>query len=269
MNNFRKATLALLLVTGAALANENFGGIGISFQKEGDAAKIVDIIPGTPAAESKLQVNDKIIAVDGISLKEKSVNEITDMLRGMQNKPVEVKFVSAGDTSSIVMQRVQITVKTLEEEQLQQWYNKKELDSHEIETYASSTENDKKLLAVLKKGSVLHSGDKASTSNLDGIYVENEKISNSKSSSKKVASSNNFNFKSMTRQTVAFETKMAGNVTVSIATAEGEQIATLSMKNAKAGFNKISWNGEKAPSGNYIVTLGINSSNSGFAVTLK
>ena len=69
-------SLSSLICLGAvsfAMASETFGGIGVSLNSVQEGARVSAIIPGTPAAETKLQEGDIIIAVNGESLKEKSI----------------------------------------------------------------------------------------------------------------------------------------------------------------------------------------------------
>ncbi|WP_295858589.1 S41 family peptidase [uncultured Fibrobacter sp.] len=131
-----------LLVLGSALAaspllaSESFGGIGVSIYQVRDGVKVAEVIPGTPAAETKLQANDVIIAVDGESLKGKSIEESKAKLRGQKNKPLEITFVSGVDTLSVTLRRTQITVKDLESEHVESWYgDKSEFNAQELETY--------------------------------------------------------------------------------------------------------------------------------------
>ena len=270
MNKLNKVVFTTIISACAAMANESFGGIGISFQQENDGIKILDIIPNTPAAESKLQVSDKIIAVDGISLKGKSVEDTKQMLRGPKNKPIEVTYVSNGETYSTILSRVQITVKSLDQKDIENWYgDKKELNSSEIETYASATEGDKKLLAVLQKGAVLQDKEATSAKNLDGVYAEKAKAAPVKTTAAKPISNNVSVLKSFDRKNIAFDLKEAGKTTVTITNVDGKQIAQFSLKDAKAGYNTISWNGEKVPNGSYTVSIDHNSSTSGTVVTLK
>ena len=270
MNKINKVVFSTLISTCAVFANESFGGIGISFQNENDGAKILEIIPNTPAAESKLQINDKIIAVDGISLKGKSTEETKQLLRGPKNKPLEVTFISNGDTLSTILSRVQITVKALDQKDIENWYgDKKKLNSSEIETYATETENDKKLLAVLKKGAVLQNKEATSATNLDGIYAEKPKAASSKGAVTKPITNNIATLRNFDRKSIAFDLKEAGKATVTITNVDGKQIAQFNLKDAKAGYNSIPWNGEKVPNGNYTVSIDYNSSTSGTVVTLK
>jgi len=75
--------------------------------------------------------------------------------------------------------------------------------------------------------------------------------------------------KSFNRKTIAFILKETGKVTITITNVDGKQIAQFSMNDAKVGYNTVSWNGEKIPSGNYTVSIDCNSSTSGTIVTLN
>ena len=144
--------MATLLVT-PLMASDSFGGIGVAFYQVPNGVKVTEVIPGTPASESKLKAGDVIIAVDGESLNGKSIEESKMKLRGLENKPLEITFLSNKDTLSTVLRRTQITVTDLKNEQIESWYgNKSELSAQELETLASSNENDKQLVAVLQNG---------------------------------------------------------------------------------------------------------------------
>lgn len=165
--------IAITLFTAPLLASESFGGIGVSIYQVHDGVKVAEVIPDTPAAETKLQANDVIIAVDGESLKGKSIEESKAKFRGQKNKPLEITFVSGVDTLSATLRRTQITVKDLESERVESWYgDKSEFNAQELETYASATESSKQLVAVLQNGTLVKSESPVSAKSLNGIYVE-------------------------------------------------------------------------------------------------
>ena len=147
--NLKRISFLAVLSAAQLFANESFGGIGVSIYQTRNGVKVAEIIPGTPAAEGKLQVGDEIIAVDGESLKGKTIEESKASLRGQKNKPLELTFVSGGDTLQTVLRRTQITLRDLESDGIEAWYGGKlEFDAQEVETYASATENEKQLVAV-------------------------------------------------------------------------------------------------------------------------
>lgn len=51
----------------SAIADETFNGVGIAILPAEKGAEVVNVIPGTPAADSKLQKGDLIISVNGNS----------------------------------------------------------------------------------------------------------------------------------------------------------------------------------------------------------
>lgn len=251
-------------------ASESFGGIGVSIYQVRDGVKVVEVIPGTPAAETKLQPNDVIIAVDGESLKGISIEESKAKLRGQKNKPLEITFVSSGDTLSAILRRTQITVKDLESERVESWYgDKSEFNAQELETYASATESNKQLLAVLQNGTLVKSESKVSAKSLNGIYVEKADEFAPKIKQPKLNKNVSATLKGFSRASVGFELKSAGKAVITIMDADGAVVATLVSENARPGYNSLKWNSENVPSGRYMVTIEHNGFVSGRNALLK
>ena len=262
--------LGLALSASPLLASESFGGIGVSIYQVREGVKVAEVIPGTPAAESKLQASDVIIAVDGESLNGKSIDDSKAKLRGQKNKPLEITFVSNGDTLSATLRRTQITVRDLESERVESWYgDKSEFNAQELETYASATECNKQLVAVLQNGTLVKSESLVSAKSLNGIYVEKvdefaPKVKPSNANKSSSATLNGLN-----RTSVSFELKSAGKAVISIMNADGALIAKLVSENAQPGYNSLKWNSENVPSGRYMVTIEHNGSVSGKNAVLK
>src|SRR3954462_3996586 len=64
------ASLGMLLPTTSALANEPRGAVGITLSLDDtNGAWIIGVTPGTPAARSRLQAGDQILAIDGTPVK--------------------------------------------------------------------------------------------------------------------------------------------------------------------------------------------------------
>ena len=269
MNKFIKASLLVAFVAAPLMADEEFGGIGVTIYQTNDGVKVAEVIPGTPAAETKLQAGDVITAVDGVSLKGNDIEQSKSMLRGQVNKPLEITYTSEGESYTTVIRRAQITVKDLESEKVESWYKKSEFNAHELETYASATEGDsKQLVAVLQQGSLVATDKNVNSANLNGIYVEraNEfgpKIN--KSVGKQASSS----LKGLSRKAVSFKLSSAGTAVVTILNSDGAEVASLRADNAQPGFNTLQWNGENVPSGRYLVRIEHNGSVSGKNAVLK
>lgn len=252
------------------LASESFGGIGVSIYQVRDGVKVAEVIPGTPAAETKLQANDVIIAVDGESLKGKSIEESKAKLRGQKNKPLEITFVSGIDTLSVTLRRTQITVKDLESARVESWYgDKSEFNAQELETYASATESSKQLVAVLQNGTLVKSESQVSAKSLNGIYVEKADEFTPKIKQPNLNKNASATLKGLSRTSVGFELKSAGRAVITIMDADGAVVATLVSENVRPGYNSLKWNSENVPSGRYMVTIEHNGSISGKNVVLK
>lgn len=266
----KKIILLMALSVTSLMASESFGGIGVSIYQSRDGVKVAEIIPGTPAAESNMRAGDVIVAVDGIVLKGNSFDESKAMLRGQKNKPLEITYVSKGDTLSTILRRTQITVKDLESERVEAWYgDKSEFNAQELETYAGATENSKQLVAVMQNGSVVKSDASVSAKSLNGIYVDRVDEFAPKEKSQNVSKLSSARLKMLTRSTVAFELKSAGRAVVSIMDADGTLVARLVNENAPAGYNILNWDSGNVPSGRYMVTVEHNGSVNGKYVLLK
>jgi carboxyl-terminal processing protease len=77
-----------------------FFGIGIvidgSKEPEHDALKIIDIVPSGPSDKADIRAGDKIVSVDGKTLKGLSVEEVIGKLKGKRNSKVHVKIQRNG-----------------------------------------------------------------------------------------------------------------------------------------------------------------------------
>lgn len=269
MKRFVKASLMAAMLAAPVMADEQFGGIGVTIYQLRDGVKVAEVIPGTPAADTKLQAGDVIIAVDGQSLKGLDIDASKEKLRGQVNKPLELTFVSGVDTLTATLRRAQLTVKDLEGDKVEAWYgDKTEFNAQELETYASATAGGKQLVAVLKHGSLVPSDESVNATNLNGVYVErvDEFAPKASKSTGRLASAKLAGF---SRKVVAFNLKSAGTAIVTIMDNDGAVVATLRADNAQPGFNKVSWNGDGLPSGHYMVTIEHNGSVSGKNAMLK
>lgn len=251
-------------------ASESFGGIGVSIYQSRDGVKIAEVIPGTPAAESRMCSGDVILAVDGESIKGLTIEESKAKLRGQKNKPLEITFVSHGDTISTTLRRTQITVKNLESERVESWFNNQsDFNAQELETFASATESDKQLVAVLKNGTLVKSDTSIAAKSLEGVYVERTDEFAPKAPKQDVNKPSSAKIVGLNRSAVMFELKTAGKAVVTIADADGTVFDKLVCENAKPGYNSLYWKSENVPSGRYVVTIEHNGSVNGKNVVLK
>ena len=122
MNSFVKASLIAAMMTAPLMADESFGGVGITIYQVGEGVHVAEVIPGTPAAETNLRAGDIITSVDGVSLKGQDIEFSKSKLRGQVNKPLEITYTSNGETYSAVIRRAQITVKDLDNKAVKNWH---------------------------------------------------------------------------------------------------------------------------------------------------
>jgi len=269
MNRFVKASLIAAMMTAPLMADESFGGVGITIYQVKDGVHVAEVIPGTPAAETNLRAGDVITAVDGVSLKGQDIEFSKAQLRGQVNKPLEITYVSNGETYSTVVRRAQITVKDLDNKAVKNWYGDKERVSvQELETFASATENDKQLVAVLSRGNLVKNDVAVASADANGIYVEKAK-SSPKFSKPTPVRTGDASLRIFNRKAIAFTLKSTGRATVTILNADGEQVAKLNLDNVVAGVNTINWNGSQLPSGRYVISIDHNGAVSGANAVLK
>ena len=269
MNRFIKASLIAAMMTAPLMADESFGGVGITIYQVKEGVHVAEVIPGTPAAETNLQAGDVITAVDGVSLKGQDIEFSKAKLRGQVNKPLEITYISNGETYSAVVRRAQITVKDLDNKAVKNWYgNKERVNVQELETFASATENEKQLVAVLSHGNLIKKDASVASASVNGIYVEKAKEA-PKFSKPTAVRTGDASLRLFNRKAISFTLKSTGRATVTIMNADGEQVATLNLDNAMAGVNTLAWDGSQLPCGRYVISIDHNGSVSGTNAVLK
>jgi carboxyl-terminal processing protease len=94
-----------------AVTNQ-FSGIGIKFSKQDGLAKVVSVLPDTPAHKSSLQAGDIIIAVDGIETKDISSDCVLKRITGPEDTKVTLTINSFDEVKSrdITLNRARIIV---------------------------------------------------------------------------------------------------------------------------------------------------------------
>ena len=269
MNNFVKASLIAAMMTAPLMADESFGGVGITIYQVKDGVHVAEVIPGTPAAETNIQAGDIITAVDGVSLKGQDIEFSKAKLRGQVNKPLEITYISNGETYSAIVRRAQITVKDLDNKAVKNWYGDKErVNVQELETFASATENEKQLVAVLRHGNLIKNDVSVASADVNGIYIEKAK-STPKILKPTAVRTGDASLRLFNRKAISFSLKSMGRATITILNADGEQVTTLNLDNAMAGVNTLAWDGSKLPSGRYVISIDHNGSVSGMNAVLK
>jgi len=248
MNTLVKIATVSSFLAASAFAEESFGGIGVVYRLAGDGAEIQEVIPGSPAAETKIQAGDVIVAVDGESIAGKKSAAVKAALRGIENKPVVLTYVSEGDTLMETLRRVKLTVK-------------------DLNSVAEAEQADKKLLAVLENGKVIGDSDATSDAILEGVYVDNLQIP--AQSEDKQVKEGTAKLSYFTRSVIRVKLEYAGAFTVSVADSKGNVLWSSEETAGHAGVNTIVWDGSLIPDGRYVVSVEHNGTVSGKNILLK
>ncbi len=92
-----------------------YGGIGSLIRKVGDYVIIAEPYEGFPADKSGLKIGDKIIKIDGISMKGKSVEDVSKLLKGEPGKKVNISVnrINSSDLFEIPVTREKIKISSV------------------------------------------------------------------------------------------------------------------------------------------------------------
>jgi carboxyl-terminal processing protease len=92
-----------------------YGGIGALIRKAGDYSMITEPYVDFPAYKSGLRAGDTIISIDGISIKDKKIGDVSEMLKGTPNTSVKLEIKRFGQEPIIekTLVREIITIKNI------------------------------------------------------------------------------------------------------------------------------------------------------------
>ena len=90
-----------------------YSGIGVSIESYNGRCRVVSPIAGSPAEKAGIRTGDIITGVDGADLSEKSLSQISDMLRGEAGTKVTLTIDRGGDILSIPVTREKIKSATV------------------------------------------------------------------------------------------------------------------------------------------------------------
>lgn len=89
-----------------------YGGVGALIKTEGDYVVISEPYEGFPADKAGLRAGDKLLEIDGQSVKKKNTEEVSKMLKGKPNTEVKLLIERPGDskpiTKSVLRQEIHI-----------------------------------------------------------------------------------------------------------------------------------------------------------------
>ncbi len=93
------------------LTTGHYGGIGATIVQDNDYVLISEPYEGTPAFKSGLQAGDKIIAVNDVSAKGKSVADVSAILKGQPGTTVKLEIQAYGKKSTTVKKIIREEIK--------------------------------------------------------------------------------------------------------------------------------------------------------------
>lgn len=219
--------LSVALLSAAALATENFGGIGIAMYKSNRGVSVAGIAKGSPADAAGLIVGDCITEVDGKSLRGKSVADVKGMIRGTSGKPVTLKVLRSGEYLDVDVERVEFSVVNVKDE--------KEAD----EVKCSNCE----LLDVV-----------ATKEKSAGFYIKKADAP-AFSEIKTTEILKSVNLVNFTRQKFAVKSKSTASFSVSMYQMDGAFVKRMDVHNTKKGTMDVRWDNTTLPSGQYTIEI--------------
>lgn len=269
---FQKILTVLALTSVVSFASEVFGGIGVTIYGISEGVQVVEVIPGTPAAEAGILPGDKIIAVDQVSLKGLTQDQSIEKLRGEAGRPVEATVLRDGESLSMVMRRAQLSVENIDAGSLTAWYGNelKQFDSEEIKVFAEAkAKENATLLGVMRQGHLISSEVKVAPDDVVGVFIDQKPVFETpviSNLSKKSASSS---LKSFNRKSIGFELFAEGPVSLKILDANGEEVSAIDYQKGFTGINSVTWDGSKMSSGRYMIRIEQNGAVSGHFAVLR
>ncbi|MFE7152851.1 S41 family peptidase, partial [Heyndrickxia sporothermodurans] len=117
--------------------SSSFQGIGAEIQEKDGNIVVVSPIKGSPAEKVGIKPNDKILAVDGKSIRGMSANEAVLLIRGEKGTKVTLTIQRAGshDTTQMTITRDEIPVNTVYAEMMKDGIAKIQITSFSENTY--------------------------------------------------------------------------------------------------------------------------------------
>jgi carboxyl-terminal processing protease len=87
-----------------------FSGVGLSLEEYDGNIRVVAALPETPAGKAGVMTGDIIKSIDGVSISEKSMNDVILLIRGEEGSRVNIVFDRAGTEISCNLVRETIHV---------------------------------------------------------------------------------------------------------------------------------------------------------------
>jgi carboxyl-terminal processing protease len=96
-------------------SREGFEGLGITLEYAAGEVRVTAIIPGSPAEREGIMVDDRLVAIEGVSTAGMSRNEVMQRLRGTAGSRIAIALARPGQTAPIkkTVARAYVSVPTV------------------------------------------------------------------------------------------------------------------------------------------------------------
>jgi carboxyl-terminal processing protease len=91
-------------------SNPHVAGVGIDVMSSPQGLKVIDVFPGTPAAQAGLKAGDVIVAVGGTSLAGRSTTTATSLITGHEGTRVKLTVARDNEKRVLVLRRANVLV---------------------------------------------------------------------------------------------------------------------------------------------------------------
>lgn len=270
MHRFRTFILSSALVCSMAFAasSESFGGIGVTITPSQSGVQVVDIIPGSPAAQAGLQANDQITSIDGVSLIGLTIDQCREKIRGAVGSTLEVGLIRGAVATTATMERAGLAITDINSQSVESWYGKTtDLSSDELSYLAEKdAASGTALLGVMQNGRVLSADATVNAEQLQGVYMTLPQSQDDAPALRQAAGSS---LRLFSRSSIAFELKSAGTAVLRLVNSQGQTVRSMTIEQAKTGINTHSWDGSAIANGSYTLRIEHQGTVSGYNVNLR
>ena len=90
--------------------SSTYVGIGVQLEDKDDEVVVSSPIDGSPAKEVGIEPRDVLVAVDGESVQEEDVKEISERVRGPEGSEVELTVLRDGEEREFTVERAEVEV---------------------------------------------------------------------------------------------------------------------------------------------------------------
>jgi carboxyl-terminal processing protease len=107
-----------------ASTSGEFGGLGIEVTMENGFVKVVSPLDNTPASKAGLKAGDLILKIDDQMVKQLSLSEAVDLMRGEPGSEITLSVLSKGENQprSITLERAVISIESVRHRMLEPGY---------------------------------------------------------------------------------------------------------------------------------------------------